>query len=353
MGTMPDPEIKEDLRREDLVYTTDARDGYFRQRIGKSLAYYDTDGKRIKDKDTLSRIKNLAIPPAWRNVWVTPKANGHLQATGFDNRGRKQYLYHPDWLKISKANKFDKMIDFGLKLPKIREKIRFDLRAHDLDKKKVIATIVWLLERTFIRIGNEEYSRENNSFGLTTLRNRHVKIRGSDIVFRFRGKSGVENIIEVSNPTVAATIKQSVELPGYELFKFIDEEGNKHVVDSSDVNLFLKEVTNDDFTAKDFRTWGASDLSARNLYKLGEPEDSDVAKKNIVETIKSVAEQLNNTVAVCRSYYIHPTVIKTYTKKALIPVFDEYAKNRKNRRGLSWDEYALIKLLEKHPYRAA
>jgi DNA topoisomerase-1 len=349
MGTL-DPQIKKDLKKEDLSYTSDSNPGYFRQKYGKHFNYYDAEGKKITDKNTLSRINDLVIPPAWKDVWISPRANGHLQATGLDDRGRKQYIYHPDWIKISKQNKFSKMIDFGLNLPKIRKKIKYDLRADILDKKKVLATIVWLLERTLIRVGNEEYTKENNSYGLTTLRSRHVKVRGDEIVFKFRGKSGVENIIEISNPTVASTIKQSIELPGYELFKFVDDEGNRHVIDSEDVNLFLKDVTKDDFTAKDFRTWGATNLSARSFYKLGEPEDKDQAHKNIIETIKEVATQLNNTVAVCRSYYIHPTVIKTYTKKALFPVFDEYAKTRKNRRGLEWNEYALIKLLEKYPY---
>ena len=346
---MPDEELKKNLRREDLRYITDGAPGFFRQKIGRSFYYYDTKGRKIRDKKSLERISHLAIPPAWRDVWIAPIENGYLQATGLDDRRRKQYIYHPDWIKVSQENKFSKMIDFGLSLPKIRSKIRYDLQGKILDKKKILATIVWLLERTFIRIGNEEYSRDNNSFGLTTLRNRHVKVRGADITFQFRGKSGVESIIEISNSNVAKTIKQCIELPGYELFQFVDDENNRHVVDSKDVNEFLKDVTNDDFSAKDFRTWGASSLSAMNFYRLGDADDEKGEKENISETVKKVASYLNNTVAVCRSYYIHPTVIKTYSKKRLVPHFETHSKRKRGKAGLAWNEYALVRLLEKYP----
>ncbi len=343
-----DPQLAKDLKREDLRYTSDSKPGYFRQRIGKKFVYYDTDGNKIRTKKILERIESLKIPPAWRDVWICAQVNGHLQATGLDDRKRKQYIYHPDWLKISQENKFSRMIDFGLNLPRVRDKINYDIRQKGLDKRKLLATIVWLLERTFLRIGNEEYTKENKSFGLTTLRNRHAKVRGDEITFRFRGKSGVENIVEVSNPTVAKTIKQCIELPGYELFQFIDDDNNRHVIDSADVNEFLKEVTGSDFTAKDFRTWGATNLSADKLYKFGLEPDKKIREKNIKDTVKEVAEHLNNTVAVCRSYYIHPTVIHTYTKEFLVPHFDSYSKSKAKKKGLSWDEYALIKLLEKY-----
>ena len=240
------------------------------------------------------------------------------------------------------------MVDFGLSLPKIRKTIESFIHTKDLDKRKILATVVWLLEKTFIRIGNEEYSKENNSYGLTTLHRYHTKVRGNEITFKFRGKSGVENIIEVTNPTVAKTIRQCIELPGYELFQFIDEDGVKQVIDSGDVNEFLQGITSDDFSAKDFRTWGATSLSARNLYELGDAKDKDMTHKNILKTIKEVAENLNNTVSVCRSYYIHPTVIKTYSKKILVPHFESFARNKTKRHGLSWDEYALVDLLRKY-----
>ncbi len=240
------------------------------------------------------------------------------------------------------------MIDFGLSLPKIREKLKYDMQGDVLDKKRVLATIVWLLEHTFIRIGNEEYQKENDSYGLTTLRNRHARVWGEDVTLKFRGKSGVENIIEFSNRRIAKTIKQCIELPGYELFQFIDEDNNRHVVDSSDVNLFLKDATENDFTAKDFRTWGATNLSADSLYRLGTAKEKKVIKKNITDTIKKVATHLNNTVSVCRSYYIHPTVFDTYTKDHLVPHFSKFTGTKK---GLTREEYALVRLLEKYPYK--
>lgn len=352
---MPDPDLLKDLKREDLVYTSDDKPGYFRQKampagrqVGKKFNYYDTDGKRITEKNVIARINKLAIPPAWRDVWISPRTSGHLQATGIDDRKRKQYIYHPDWVKISQENKFEKMIDFAASLPKIRDRISYSLREKDLDKSKILATVIWLLDKTFVRVGNEEYSRENKSFGLTTLRNRHAKVRGDEITFKFRGKSGVENIIEVSNPTVAKTIKRCIELPGFELFQFIDDEGNRHVIDSADVNEFLKDLTRDNFTAKDFRTWGATNLSAKHLHEAGNADDEKSVKENIITTVKHVATHLNNTVSVCRSYYIHPTVLTTYAKKVLVPHFDGYSKDGTKKEGLSWREYALVKLLEKY-----
>lgn len=343
-----DSTIEEELEKENLRYVSDTAPGYFRQKVGKKFEYYNLEGNKLKDDKTISRIESLVIPPAWKRVWICPKANGHIQATGIDEKNRKQYIYHHDWIKICQENKFSKMIDFGLNLPKIRNKIRYDMQNKKMDKKKILATIVWLLEHTFIRIGNEEYSKENNSFGLTTLRNKHVKVRGSDIQFHFMGKSGVENTLVVTNKIIAKTIKRCIELPGYELFQFIDQDNNRHVVDSQDVNSFLKDVTEDDFTAKDFRTWGASNLSAKYFYKLGFPEDKSILKKNIVETIKKVATHLNNTVSVCKNYYIHPTIINTYQKSFLIPHYNNHKTINKG--GLTWDEYALIKLLQKYPY---
>lgn len=341
---MVDPK---DVKRENLVFTSDDKPGILREKFGKKFAYYDVDGKKIRDRKTLTRIDSLTIPPAWRHVWISPKISGHLQATGIDDRGRKQYIYHLDWVKVTQENKFAKVVDFGLSLPKIRDKVSYDMQGNTLDKKRILATIIWLLEKTFIRVGNEEYAESNNSFGLTTLRNRHASVRGDDVVFKFRGKSGVDSVIRFSNPRVAKTIKKCIELPGYELFQFVDEDGDRHVVDSSDVNEFLKEVANDDFSAKDFRTWGATNLSARNFYKLGAADDEKVVKQNIIATVKEVAHNLHNTVAVCRSYYIHPRVIDSYTDNSLIPHFDYYAKDKTQRRGLSWNEYALIKLLQK------
>lgn len=343
-----DPALIAGLKKESLRYVSDTIPGYFRQKNRGAFSYYDTKGKKITDEKTITRIRELVIPPAWEDVWIAPHHNAHLQATGIDEKGRKQYLYHVDWKKISQENKFSKMIDFGLNLPKIRSKISYDMQAKDMSKQKILSTIVWLLEHTFVRIGNEEYKKENNSYGLTTLRNKHAQIKQGEIVFRFRGKHGVENIIEVSNPTVIKTIKKCIELPGYELFQYIDGKGERHIIDSQDVNDFLQDITQNDFTAKDFRTWGATTLSSELLYKKGQAENPVDMKKNIVETVKKVAEHLNNTVAVCRSYYIHPTVIKTYSKKVLIPHFESHKNKKPKIKGLSWDEEALINLLKRY-----
>ncbi len=342
------PNLIEGLKKESLRYISDAAPGYFRQKNRGSFSYYDTEGNKIKDEKTLERIKKLVIPPAWKNVWIAPFQNGHLQATGIDEKGRKQYIYHEDWKKISQENKFSKMVDFGLSLPKIRSKIAYDMHSKDMSKQKILATIVWLLEHTFVRIGNEEYQKENDSYGLTTLRNKHALVKTGEIVFRFRGKHGVENVIEVTNPTVVKTIKKCIELPGYELFQYIDDEGERHVIDSQDVNDFLQDVTQNDFTAKDFRTWGATTLSSEIFYKKGQAENASEIKKNVVDTVKKVAVHLNNTVAVCRNYYIHPTVIKTYSKKVLVPHFEAHKNKKPQIKGLSWSEDALVNLLKKY-----
>ena len=342
-----DKEIIAGMKSESLRYVSDSTPGYFRQKNRNTFSYYDAQGKKITDQNKLSRIQELTIPPAWRHVWICPTANGHLQSTGIDEKGRKQYIYHETWKKISQENKFSKMIDFGLSLPQIRSKVAYDMSLENMDKRKIIATIVWLLEHTFVRIGNEEYKKENNSFGITTLRNRHAKVSGNEIVFRFRGKHGIENTIEVTNPTIARTIKKCIELPGYELFQYIDSEGDKHVIDSQDVNDFLKEITKDEFTAKDFRTWGATNLSSRICYNFGEAQNKIDLQKNIRQMVKQVATHLNNTVNVCRSYYIHPTVIKAYSKRLLIPHFNTLKAKKPNIKGLTWNEEALIQLLQK------
>lgn len=343
-----DPDIIEGLKKESLRYISDTTPGYFRQKNRGVFSYYNYDGQKINDGKTLKRIKELIIPPAWKDVWIAPIPNGHLQATGIDEKGRKQYIYHEDWKKISQENKFSKMIDFGLNLPKIRSKISYDMQSADMSKKKILATIIWLLEHTFVRVGNEEYKKENDSYGLTTLRNKHAYIKSGEIIFRFRGKHGVENIIEVTNPTIVKTIKKCIELPGYELFQYIDTDGKRHVIDSEDVNDFLHDLTQDDFTAKDFRTWGATALSSEIFYKKGQAENTNEIKRNVVETVKKVAEHLNNTVAVCRNYYIHPTVIKTYSRKVLVPHFESHKHKKTTIKGLSWNEEALVNLLQKY-----
>jgi len=347
VNIISDANLLKKLKQEKLRYASDNSPGYFRQKINGKYAYYDLSGKRIADKSKLERIEGLVIPPAWKKVWIAPRNNDHVQATGIDDRKRKQYIYHPDWIKISQENKFAKMLDFGKALPLIRGKVRYDLSDHNLSRKKVIATIVWLLENTLIRIGNEQYSEENNSYGLTTFRNRHVKVKNGQAIFNYVGKSGIENTLAVNNPAVVKVIKKCVELPGYELFQYVDDDNNRHVIDSSDVNEFLKDITKDDFSAKDFRTWGATNLSAHTLYKIGQATDPKILKQNINETVKKVASHLNNTVSVCRNYYIHPHVIKSYETNLLVPHFGKHFGRKPAISGLSWNEEALLNLLQK------
>ncbi len=339
------PQIEQSLKKESLRYIRDTVPGFFRQKLDDKFSYYDSQGRKITEKAELDRIKHLTIPPAWQKVWISPLANTHLQVTGFDEKKRKQYIYHEDWKKLAQENKFSKMTDFALALPKIRRRISYDLKLSGMDKRKILATIVWLLEHTFIRIGNEEYSRENNSYGLTTLRDKHVQIRGNDVRFHFRGKSGVEHQLEITHPTVSRIIKKCIELPGYELFQYIDDHGKKHAIDSQDVNDFLKEIAHDDFSAKDFRTWGGSNIASTHLYKIGPYRNKTHLKKALSQTCRTVSEYLGNTVAVCKSYYIHPAIFKSYETNSLIPYFGEYRDKKVDISGLSWEEMALLDLL--------
>ena len=344
--SLPTDELIEKIEDAHLRYIPETTRGYSRSKKGEHWSYLNTEDKKITDEKTIDRINKLRIPPAWKKVWISPKDNTHLQATGYDDKRRKQYIYHPKWIELSQQTKFDKLIDFALSLPKIRSRISHDLAGNILDRKKVIATVIWLLQKTFIRIGNEEYARENDSFGLTTLRNKHVKIKGNDVKFQFKGKSGVDHLIEIHNPKVANIIKQCSELPGFELFQYLDESGNRHTIDSSDVNEYLADTTKEKITAKEFRTWGGTTLSAQTLYKLGDFPDDKGLKNNLVETVKTVSKHLRNTVAVCRSYYIHPVIFKSYEDKRLIPHFNYAVTDSSS--GLHKEEYKVLTLLQKY-----
>ncbi len=301
-----------------LRYVSDEQPGYTRKKRGDKFIYFDTSGKEIKDETRVLRLNRLAIPPAYKDVWICPASNGHLQATGIDDRGRKQYRYHERWRQQRDENKYEKMVVFGQTLPKIRRRIRRDLKLRGLPREKVLATAVELLERTFIRIGNEEYARENKSFGLTTLRNRHVDVRGAQLRFRFKGKSGVEHDIDVKDERMARVIKKLQELPGQEIFQYLDEEGERHQITSDDVNEYLREITGEEFTAKDFRTWAGTVMAAIALQAQEAFENKSQAKKNVKEAIKAVAKMLGNTPAVCRKCYVHPAVLETYLDGTLI-----------------------------------
>jgi DNA topoisomerase-1 len=301
-----------------LRYVSDDKPGYTRKRRGKKFIYFDTDGKEVKDEPRILRLNRLAIPPAYRDVWICPSANGHLQATGIDDRGRKQYRYHERWRAERDENKYEKMVIFGRALPKIRRRINRDLKRRGLTREKVLAAVVQLLEKTLIRIGNEEYARENKSFGLTTMRNRHVDVKGAKLRFRFRGKSGIEHDIPLEDRRVAKIIKQLQDLPGQEVFQYLDEAGERHQITSDDVNEYLHKITGKEFTAKDFRTWAGTVMAAMALQSHEVFENNSQAKKNVKIAIKAVAKVLGNTPTVCRKCYVHPAVLETYLDGSLI-----------------------------------
>ena len=334
-----------------LVYTTDLEPGLRRVRKGKGFIYLEPDGKQVRDRVTLDRIQSLTIPPAWDHVWITNRPRGHLQATGRDVRGRKQPLYHPRWRVVRDANKFDRMVGFARKLPRIRRRVASDIRRTGLPKQKVVATIVKLLEMTFARIGNEEYARENRSFGLTTLRDRHVTVRGATVKFLFTGKSGREVSVALTDRRVARVIKRCEELPGQMLFQYIDAEGERRVVTSDDVNQYLGEATGEDYTAKDFRTWAGTVLAASALRKLVDFESESEAKRNVISGIDSVARKLGHTRAVCRRAYVHPAVIEAYMDRSLEDALKGHVAKTFLR--LKADEAAVVALLKRSMGRKA
>jgi DNA topoisomerase-1 len=305
-----DPVIS--ARMAGLRHVDDRGPGIRRKRAGKHFSYIGVDGAPIHDPNELKRIKSLAIPPAWTDVWISPSARGHIQATGRDARGRKQYRYHPRWREIRDDTKYHRMIAFGQALPRIRERINHDLALRGLPREKVLATVVRLLEGTLIRVGNEEYARENRSYGLTTMRNRHVDVEGSTLRFHFKGKSGVKHDVGIRDRRVASIVKRLRELPGQHLFQYVDDDSTQQEVTSEDVNAYLYEITGEHFTAKDFRTWAGTLLAATALQEFESFDSETQAKKNIVQAIESVSQRLGNTPSVCRKCYIHPEIINAY-----------------------------------------
>lgn len=301
-----------------LRYVVDDRAGYTRTRNGDDFDYFDTEGKRIPDEQRLLRIKRLAIPPAWTDVWICPSPIGHIQATGRDARRRKQYRYHERWREVRDENKFGRLAAFAKALPNIRRRVATDLKLPGLPREKVLAAIVRLLDRTFIRIGNDEYARDNKSFGLTTMRNRHVTVKGARLRFRFRGKSGRHHEVDVTDRRIAKIVSKCQDLPGQELFQYVDDAGEVRDVASQDVNDYLREITGEDFTAKDFRTWGGTVLAGMALSLQEKFETKKQAKTNIKQAICAVASLLGNTPAVCRKCYVHPVVIQTYLEGSRI-----------------------------------
>jgi DNA topoisomerase I len=338
----------ESARAAGLRYTTDAKPGIRRIRRGKAFSYVDPDGRMVRSAAELARIRSLVIPPAWTDVWVCSDPRGHLQATGRDARGRKQYRYHPKWREVRDETKYDRVIGFARVLPLIRRKTSDHLRRQGLPREKVLATVVQLLEKTLIRVGNDEYARTNRSYGLTTMRDGHVDVKGSIVRFTFRGKSGVEHEIDLNDRRLARIVKQCRDLPGYELFQYYDESGARQTVGSDEVNAYLKEITGQDLTSKDFRTWAGTVLAAQLLREFEACTSSTQAKKNIVAAIEKVAKRLGNTKAVCRKCYIHPAIFDAYLDGSMMETIAQRA--RKVSRAvdrLTSGEAAVLGLLER------
>lgn len=344
----PAPDASDSAREAGLRYVNDAIPGIRRKRSGKGFSYRDERGQLIRDQHALRRFKSLVIPPAWTDVWICSLGECHIQATGRDARGRKQYRYHPDWRKVRDETKFDRIIGFARALPEIRSRVDEDLALPGLPRRKVLATVVRLLETTLIRVGNEEYARANRSFGLTTMRDQHVDIAGATLKFEFQGKSGKRHNIRVTDRRLATIVKRCRDLPGYELFQYIDEAGTRQSIDSSDVNGYLKDLSGEEYTAKDFRTWAGTVLAALALQEFKSFDSHAEAKKNILRAIEAVAERLGNTPTICRKCYIHPLVIETYMEGSLLDTLQQRTQQEltESLAGLKPEEAAVVALLQ-------
>jgi DNA topoisomerase-1 len=327
-----------------LRYVSDSRPGIQRLRHGRAFRYAGLDGQAVRDLPTLRRIRSLAIPPAWTQVWICPVAHGHIQAVGRDARGRKQYRYHARWRAVRDEAKFDRVLQFGRALPAIRERVEKDLERPGLPREKVLASVVRLLETSLIRVGNVEYARENGSYGLTTLRSRHVTVAGARVRFEFRGKGGKPHTVDVSDRRLAAVVRRCQDLPGHELFQYLDEDGQRQAIDSADVNAYLREIGGEEFTAKDFRTWGGTVLAACAL--AGPTEEGDT-RRRLTAAIGQVAARLGNTPTICRKCYIHPDVVAAHLNGSL-----EAGLRGRPGGGLSPEEWAVLRLLGSAARRA-
>lgn len=336
-----------------LQYATDDRPGITRRKRGSGFDYYSPSGRRIVDAGTLSRICALVIPPAWTDVWIAPARDSHLQATGRDARGRKQYRYHARWRDVRDASKYEKMALFAHVLPRIRRRVDRDLSKRGVTREKVLATVVRLLEVTLIRVGNDEYARNNSAFGLTTMLDRHVGVNGNTIHFRFRGKSGVKHDIDLRSPQLARAVKRCQELPGQELFQYLDESGQLRDIGSADVNAYLREISGAEITAKDFRTWAGTALAARALQDYEEFDSDARAKRCVTQAIETVAKRLGNTKAVCRKCYVHPAVIEAYLDRSLMKIVEQQAAGelRTSLSRLSPEEAVVLTLIEQRMKR--
>ncbi|MFL5449185.1 MAG: DNA topoisomerase IB [Gemmatimonadales bacterium] len=348
---VPAPEIVSDpvesAQAAGLRYVSDTQPGIRRKRAGKGFVYVATDGKTIRDAKELSRIRSLAIPPAYTDVWICPSPNGHIQATGRDARGRKQYRYHPKWREVRDETKFGRMLGFSQALPKIRARLERDLSLPGLPREKVLATVVRLLECTCIRVGNDEYAKSNRSYGLTTLQDRHVEISGSKLRFEFRGKSGKTHKVDLNDRRLARIVERCQDLPGEDLFQYLDDDEVRQTIGSGDVNEYIRDISGQEFTAKDFRTWAGTLLAIEALTKIGPFSTQRNAKSNVLKAIDKVAEQLNNTRSVCRKYYVHPAVLESYMEGNLLEHLGNGSKQGA-KDDLAADEVAVVRLLQRH-----
>lgn len=332
----------------DLRYVNAAGSGFTRRRAGRGFYYLDRGGKRITDPRHLARIRALVIPPAWTDVWICPQANGHIQAAGRDEAGRKQYIYHPRWQEVRNLHKFNRMLEFGRALPGLRAQVDADLAQRGLGRQRVLAAVVRLLEQSLIRIGNVAYRSRNGTFGLTTLWDDHVTFEGGRMIFEFMGKGGKEHRVAVNDRRLARIVRQCEQLPGQPLFQYVGDDGRPHAVESGDVNEYLRTATGHDYSAKDFRTWGGSVLAVRVLTALGTAETAETAEKRISAAVKEVARRLGNTTAVCRQYYVHPAVFDAYRNGLLAPARADAAQlPTDSPYDLDDDEQTLMLLLSK------
>jgi DNA topoisomerase-1 len=335
-----------------LDYVTDALPGIRRKRSGRGYSYYDADGSLIRDRVVRRRLGALAIPPAWTEVWICPNPQGHLQVTARDSKGRKQYRYHPRFRQQRDESKFGRMLAFSEALPVIRERVERDLRRRGLKREKVLATVVWLLERTLFRVGHVAYARSNRSFGLTTLRRRHVRVSGAKLRFEFRGKSGITRTAEITDRRIARIVQRCQELPGQELFKYLDDEERRQTVDSGDINEYLRQVSGRDITAKDFRTWAGTILAATMLSEIGAAGSQREANGNVVRAVDQVSRHLGNTRAVCRKYYVHPAVLDAYMRGVVMdplppPPDESNERRRQPTAALRREEAAVLQFLQR------
>jgi DNA topoisomerase-1 len=335
--------------RAGLKYVTDGFAGISRRRAGSGWIYFAPNGSRIRDADKRQRLNSLAIPPAWTDVWICPDADGHIQATARDARGRKQYRYHSSYREARDRSKFRHMLEFSEVLPLLRERVERDLKSEDLTRNQLLATVIRLLDRTLIRVGNDEYAKENRSFGLTTLRRRHLEVSGETMRFSFRGKSGVEHNVAITDRRLARIIQRSQELPGQEIFQYLDDAGKRQSIASDDVNAHLREVTGRDVTAKDFRTWGGTMHAALALHSMGVAASRREADRNVIKALDIVCERLGNTRTVCRKYYVHPALIDAYLGGRVVALPSTTMRHHIRRHkiaALRRDEVAVLQFLQ-------